>query len=65
MEKNKVIQERDAMARYSMSRSKVRKVAEECGAAVRIGRSFRIDPEIMDAYIDRLRKTQNGGVKNE
>ena len=53
----KIIRERDAMARYSMSRSKVRKVAEECGAAVRIGGSFRIDPEIMDSFIDNLRNS--------
>ena len=52
----KVMREREAMQRYALGRSKIREVAEECGAAVRIGRSFRIDQSVMDAYIDGLRK---------
>ena len=55
----KLIREAEATKRYSLSRSKVREVAEECGAALRIGRAFRIDKSVMDSYIDGLRqKTQ-------
>lgn len=58
MEQVKILREREAMQRYSLSRSKVREVAETSGAAVRIGRAFRIDQEIMDKYIDGLREKQ-------
>ncbi len=58
----KVIREREAMERYSLGRSKVREVAEECGAAVRIGRAFRIDREIMDNYVDSLREGSAGAL---
>ena len=57
----KIMREREAMQRYAMSRSKVREVAEECGATVHIGRSFRIDQSVMDAYIDTLREKEHGG----
>lgn len=58
MTEKKIIRERDAMSRYSLGRSKVREIAEKCGAVVHIDRAFRIDQSIMDAYIDNLRKTQ-------
>lgn len=44
----------DACQRYSLGKSSMRKIAEEAGAVVRIGRCYLIDFTKMDNYIDEL-----------
>ena len=40
--------------RYGFGRNTMRKVAEEAGAIIKIGRSVRVNYTIMDKYIDAL-----------
>lgn len=44
----------DACMRYSLGRNSVRKLAEDAGAVVRIGRSYRVNCDAVDRYIDTL-----------
>lgn len=44
----------EAVARYRIGRCSVRKLAEEIGAVVRIGRSYRVNFTIMDKYFDEI-----------
>ncbi len=43
-----------ACARYGFGRNKLREVAEDAGAVIKLGRSVRINFTIMDAYFDAL-----------
>lgn len=43
-----------AKDRYKLSRNLIVKIAEEAKALRKIGRSVRIDVEILDAYINKL-----------
>ena len=44
----------DACARYSFGRSTMRKIAEDAGAVVRIGRCYRVNFDKVDAYLDAV-----------
>lgn len=43
-----------AAARYGLGVHSIRKVAEEAGAIVKIGRRVLVNFTVMDAYIDSL-----------
>lgn len=44
----------EGCARYSFGRATMRKVAEDAGAVVRIGRVYRINTDKVDRYIDAV-----------
>ena len=64
-QERKLARETEAMKRYAYSRSMIRAIAEECGAAVRIHRTYRIDIPVMDAYVDGLRQAQTTGADQD
>lgn len=43
-----------ACTRYGIGRNTMRNVAEEAGAVVRIGRLWRVNLPVMDAYFDNI-----------
>lgn len=43
-----------ACATYGVGRSTMRKIAEDAGAAIRIGRNYLIDFQRVDKYLDSL-----------
>ncbi len=43
-----------AGARYSFGRNKMRTIAEEAGAIIKIGKSVRVNFTILDKYMDSL-----------
>lgn len=43
-----------AGGRYGFGRNKMRKIAEEAGAIVKIGKSIRINFTILDLYMDAM-----------
>lgn len=43
-----------AGARYGFGRNKMRSIAEDAGAIIKIGKSVRVNFSIMDKYIDSL-----------
>lgn len=43
-----------AGARYSFGRNKMRIVAEDAGAIIKIGKSVRVNFTILDKYMDTL-----------
>ena len=44
---------KDAMARYRYGRATLMKIANECDAVIRIGRTIRINFTKMDEYFDK------------
>ena len=46
----------DAQIRYQFGHGKLMEEAEKAGAIRKIGRSVRIDREVMDKYVDTLLK---------
>lgn len=44
----------NASARYGFGRNKMREVASEAGAVIKIGRSVRVNFTILDKYLDAL-----------
>ena len=44
----------DACARYGFGRSKMRQIAEDAGAIVKIGRCVRLNFSILDKYFDEF-----------
>ena len=44
----------DACARYNLGRNSMRRVAEDAGAVVRIGRSYLVNFDKVDSYMDAL-----------
>lgn len=47
-----------ACARYSMGRAAMRKVAEDAGAVIRVGRSYLVNLPRVDAYMDAISQGQ-------
>ena len=45
----------EAMARYCLGRDKMRKLAKEAGAVIKVGKVCLYDFQTMDAYMDTLR----------
>ena len=43
-----------AGARYGFGRNKMRTIAEEAGAVIKIGKSVRVNFTILDKYMDSL-----------
>ncbi len=43
-----------ACARYGFGRNKLREVASDAGAIIKLGRSVRINFTVLDAYFDAL-----------
>ena len=43
-----------AGARYGFGRNKIRSIAEDAGAIIKIGKSVRINFTILDKYMDSL-----------
>ena len=46
----------DAMQRYGIGRQTIRKVAKEARAEIKLGRSYLLNFEKIDAYFDALSK---------
>ena len=44
----------DAMQRYGVGRQTIRKVAKEAKAEIKIGRSYLVNFEKLDAYFDAV-----------
>ena len=57
----KLGREPEVMKRYRLGRTKMREIGEAAGAVVKIGRARRYDIEVLDKYMDDLRRT--GGEK--
>lgn len=49
-----------ACARYSFGKNSMRKIAEEAGAIIKIGKSIRVNFTVMDKYFDDLSQKQKG-----
>lgn len=43
-----------AGARYSFGRNRIRTIAEDAGAIIKIGKSVRVNFTILDKYMDAL-----------
>lgn len=43
-----------AGARYGFGRNRMRKIAEDAGAVIKVGRSVRVNFTILDKYFDAL-----------
>ena len=48
----KTIRVPEAQRRYGLGREGVKKIAKECGAVVRVGRSFLVNVERMDKFME-------------
>ena len=44
----------DACARYSFGRATMRRVAQDAGAEIRIGRTYRVNKDRLDQYFDSI-----------
>ncbi len=44
----------DACARYNFGRATMRKIAEDAGAVVRVGRCYRVNFTKVDEYLDAI-----------
>ena len=44
----------DACARYGFGRNKMRQIAENAGAVVKIGRCVRLNFAVLDKYFDEI-----------
>ena len=51
---------KDGCVRYGLGESTMREIAERAGAAFKVGRSYLINFDKMDQYIDKL--TTGGGA---
>lgn len=59
IEKPKTMRIESACARYGVGRNSMRKIAEDAGAVVRIGKSYLINVSKVDKYMDDLTEEQN------
>ncbi len=48
-----------ACMRYGIGRNKMRELAEEAGAVVRIGRLYLVNYSVMDEFMDARTKTES------
>lgn len=48
----------EAVKRYGVGKTTMRRLAAEAGAAVKVGRSYLIDFGVMDRYMDTMREKQ-------
>lgn len=44
----------EACARYGLGKGSIRKIAEEAGAVIRIGKRYLINFAILDQYMDSI-----------
>ena len=44
----------DACARYSFGRATMRRAAQDAGAEIRIGRTYRVNIDRLDRYFDSI-----------
>ena len=49
---------KDGCARYGLGQSAMRELAEKAGAAFKVGRSYLINFEVMDKYVDDLTESK-------